>query len=129
MTSGTLQTQFFNVRTRALCAFVVPWGDIAGGFLIGYFLDHSKLSVKQRARWSWIALMALNLGLWVWAAVVTKQLHSHEPGIDWSSGSIFGSTFTLFIMFEVATMATQTLLYWIISHSEFNLRNRPGGDD
>ncbi|KAJ3565006.1 hypothetical protein NP233_g7912 [Leucocoprinus birnbaumii] len=113
---GTLQTQYYNVRSRALCAFVVPWGDIAGGFAIGYFLDHAKLSVKQRARWSWIFLMALNLGLWVWAAVITKTLQNNGPGIDWTSGSIFGKTFALFVMFEFATMATQTLLYWIISH-------------
>lgn len=113
---GTLQTQFYNIRTRALCALVVPWGDIAGGFAIGYFLDHATLSVKQRARWSWVFLMALNLGLWVWAAVITRELDSHGPGIDWTTGSIFGKTFSLFIMFEFATMATQTLLYWIISH-------------
>lgn len=53
-----------NVRTRALCAFMIPWGDIAGGFLIGYFLDNRRMSIRQRARWSWIGLMVLNLALW-----------------------------------------------------------------
>jgi hypothetical protein len=61
--------------------------------------------------------MTLNLALWVWTAIVTKQLESHEPGIDWTSGSIFGKTISLFILFEFATMATQTALYWILSHS------------
>jgi hypothetical protein len=61
---GTLQTQYMNIRTRALCAFVIPWGDIAGGFLIGQFLDYQRLSIKQRARWSWVGLMVLNLALW-----------------------------------------------------------------
>jgi hypothetical protein len=46
---------------------------------------------------------------------VTKQLEDQRPVIDWTSGSIFGSTFTLFILFDLATMATQTSLYWIIS--------------
>ncbi|SJL00765.1 uncharacterized protein ARMOST_04079 [Armillaria ostoyae] len=113
---GTLQTQFFNVRTRSLCAFVIPWGDIAGGFMIGYFLDNKRFTVKQRARWSFIALMVLNLALWVWAAIVTKQLEDAQPEIDWTSGSFFGKTFTLFLLFDLATMATQTSLYWIISH-------------
>ncbi|KAJ7940287.1 major facilitator superfamily domain-containing protein [Mycena leptocephala] len=112
---GTLQTQYMNVRTRALCAFVIPFGDIAGGFMIGYFLDAKSLSIKQRARWSFVGLMVLNLALWVWTAVVTKQLEDQRPVIDWTSGSIFGSTFTLFILFDLATMATQTSLYWIIS--------------
>lgn len=112
---GTLQTQYMNVRTRALCAFVIPFGDIAGGFMIGYFLDYKKLTIKQRARWSFVALMVLNLALWVWTAVVTKQLEEKQPVIDWTSGHIFGSTFTLFILFDLATMATQTSLYWIIS--------------
>ncbi|KAG7448104.1 MFS general substrate transporter [Guyanagaster necrorhizus] len=113
---STLQTQYFNVRTRALCAFVIPWGDISGGFMIGYFLDSKRFTVKQRARWSFIALMVLNLALWLWAAIVTKQLEDTKPEIDWTSGSFFGRTFALFLLFDLATMATQTSLYWIISH-------------
>ncbi|PFH54268.1 hypothetical protein AMATHDRAFT_135592 [Amanita thiersii Skay4041] len=112
---GTLQTQYFNVRTRALCAFIIPWGDIIGGFSIGYFLDSKRFSVKQRARASFIFLMILNLALWVWAAIITKQLEDRKPVIDWSS-ELFGRTFSLFIMFDLATMATQTCLYWIIGH-------------
>jgi len=112
---GTLQTEFMNVRTRALCAFVIPFGDITGGFMIGYFLDNKRLSIKQRARWSFVGLMVLNLALWVWTAVVTKQLEDEQPVIDWTSGRIFASTFILFILFGLATMATQTSLYWIIS--------------
>ncbi|KAJ3970046.1 major facilitator superfamily domain-containing protein [Lentinula raphanica] len=112
---GTLQTQYMNVRTRALCAFMIPWGDIAGGFLIGYFLDNQRMSIKQRARWSWIGLMVLNLALWTWTAIVTKQLEDEQPVIDWTSGGLFGKTFMLFVLFDLATMATQTTLFWIIS--------------
>lgn len=96
---------------------MTPWGDIAGGFFIGYLLDHAKLSVKQRARLSFIFLMVLNLALWIWTAIVTKQLEEQKPVIDWTSGSMFGKTLSLFVLFEFATMATQTSLYWIISHS------------
>jgi len=112
---GTLQTQYMNVRTRALCAFVIPFGDIAGGFLTGYFLDEKRLSIKQRARWSFVVLMTLNLALWVWTAIVTKQLEDTRPVIDWTS-PMFGRTFILFVLFDMATMATQTSLFWIISH-------------
>ncbi len=69
---GTLQTQFFNVRTRSLCAFVIPWGDIAGGFMIGYFLDNKRFTVKQRARWSFIALMVFNLALWLAIVILSR---------------------------------------------------------
>lgn len=55
----------------------------------------------------------------VWAAVLTKQLGDKQPVIDWTSGSIFASSFTLFFLFDLATMATQTTLYWIISQSAF----------
>ncbi|KAJ7217209.1 major facilitator superfamily domain-containing protein [Mycena pura] len=111
---GTLETQYMNVRTRALCAFILRFGDIVGGLMIGYFLDNKRLTIKQRARLSFIGVMVLNLTLWVWTAVVTKQLEDKKPVIDWTSGSIFASTFLLFILFELATMATQTCLYWII---------------
>lgn len=114
---GTLQTQFFSVRTRALCSLLVPWGDIFGAFIMGHFLDHAKrLSINQRARFTWAFLMALTLGLWVWAAIISKQLEGHPSGIDWSSGAIFGKIFGLIFMFEFTSMATQTLLYWLIGH-------------
>ncbi|KAJ7578368.1 major facilitator superfamily domain-containing protein [Mycena floridula] len=112
--SGTLQTQYMNVRTRSLCAFVIPFADIAGGFMIGYFLDWKKVSIKQRARWSFIGLMVINLALWVWTAIITKQLEVRQPVIDWTS-PMFGRTFALFFLFDWVTMATQTALYWIIS--------------
>lgn len=81
--------------------------------------------------------MVLNLALWyvqieldlllyaqvarilqrVWTAIVTKQLEDEQPVIDWTSGTLFGKTFILFVLFGLATMATQTSLYWIISQS------------
>ncbi|KAF7322438.1 hypothetical protein HMN09_00021900 [Mycena chlorophos] len=112
--TGTMQTQYMNVRTRSLCAFIIPFGDIAGGFLVGYFLDIKRLSIKQRARWSFGVIMVSSLALWVWTAVVTKQLEDTHPVIDWTSGGIFASTFTLFFLFDLVTMATQTSLFWII---------------
>uniref|UniRef100_D8PVA7 Major facilitator superfamily (MFS) profile domain-containing protein n=1 Tax=Schizophyllum commune (strain H4-8 / FGSC 9210) TaxID=578458 RepID=D8PVA7_SCHCM len=112
---GTLQTQFYNVRSRSLCAFVINFADIMGGFGIGWFLDQQRLSIKQRARWAFIGLMAFNLLLWLWTAIVTKQLIDHQPTIDWTDSSWFGKTFTLFFLFDMATMATQTTLYWILS--------------
>ncbi|KAL4264837.1 unc-93 family protein [Pleurotus pulmonarius] len=110
---GTLQTQYFNVRTRALCAFVIPMGDIVGGFMVGYFLDNERMSVKQKARASFGVLMTCNLALWIWTAVITKQLEDSTPVIDWTSPA-FGRTFALFLLFDLVTMATQTSLFWII---------------
>lgn len=111
---GTLQTQYFNVRTRALTAFVTPFGDILGGICIGYFLDWKRLTQNQRARYAFVFLVALNLGLWIWTAVITKYLEDNKPVVDWTSDS-FGRTWALFILFEFATMATQSTLYWIVS--------------
>ena len=61
-------------------------------------------------------LMACNLLCWIWAAIITKQLDDANPMIDWTSGSWFGRTFPLFVLFDLVTMATQTMLYWIIGH-------------
>ncbi|KIY50808.1 hypothetical protein FISHEDRAFT_38238 [Fistulina hepatica ATCC 64428] len=113
---GTLETQYFDVRTRALCAFVIPFADISAGFACGCFMDNQRLSVKQRARWAFGVIMTFNLALWIWTAIVTKQLEDAHPSIDWTSGSWFGKTFTLFFLFDAATMATQTMLYWVLSH-------------
>ncbi|KAH8920221.1 MFS general substrate transporter [Atractiella rhizophila] len=112
---GTLQTQYFTVRARSLTSLISPFGDILGGLVIGYFLDFKKLTRNQRAKYSFIFLMALNLGLWLWAAVITKQLRDDRPEIDWTSGR-FGRTWALFLLFEFCTFATQTALYWIVGH-------------
>ncbi|KAG7086164.1 hypothetical protein E1B28_002126 [Marasmius oreades] len=111
---GTLQTQYMTVRTRALCAFAIPWGDILGGFMIGSFLDWKRISVARRARWSFIGIMVFNLALWVWAAIITKQLHDSHEIVDWTSGSLFSKTFSLFVIFDAATMMTQTAMFWIV---------------
>lgn len=113
---GTLQTQFFTIRTRALCALTIPFFDVLGGYAVGYFLDYQRLSIKQRARWSFVVLMIANLALWVWTAIITKQLEDAQPVIDWTSGSFFGRTYVLYLFFDAVTMATQTSLYWIIGH-------------
>lgn len=113
---GTLETIYYTVRTRSLSAFLIPCGDVAGGFLVGAFLDNKKFSVAQRARWSFCVLMACNLACWIWAAILTKQLEDGNPMIDWTSGSWFGRSFPLFVLFDLVTMATQTMLYWLIGH-------------
>ncbi|KAF9259716.1 hypothetical protein L218DRAFT_874130 [Marasmius fiardii PR-910] len=111
---GTLQTQYMTVRTRALCSFAIPLGDVLGGFFIGAFLDWKKLTVAQRARWSFIGIMTFNLALWIWTAIITKQLEDNPEIIDWTSGSMFHKTFSLFVIFDAATMMTQTALFWTI---------------
>lgn len=62
----------------------------------------------------------------VWTAIITKQLEDQDPVIDWTTSPLFGSTFSLFILFDLATMATQTSLYWIISQSALlHVLNKP----
>ncbi|KZV65317.1 MFS general substrate transporter [Peniophora sp. CONT] len=113
---GTLETIYYTVRTRSLMAFLIPCGDVAGGFLVGAFLDNKKISVAKRARISFCVLMGCNLLCWIWAAILTKQLADGNPEIDWTSGSWFGRSFPLFVLFDLVTMATQTMLYWLIGH-------------
>lgn len=67
---GTLQTQYMNIRTRSLCAFVIPFFDMAAGFITGYFLDRQSISIKQRARGAWGFLMVFNLALWFDTAIL-----------------------------------------------------------
>ncbi|KAH8826907.1 hypothetical protein DL96DRAFT_1696925 [Flagelloscypha sp. PMI_526] len=129
---GTLQTEYYTVRARALGGLVIPFGDVLGGYLIGAFLDWQRFSIATRARWSFGILMACNVLLWyveyaipqnsllyaqsrVWTAIATKQIEDSNPVLDWDS-TMFGNTFSLYIMFDLVTMATQTALYWIIGH-------------
>ncbi len=40
--------------------------------MIGYFLDNKRFTVKQRARWSFIALMVFNLALWLAIVILSR---------------------------------------------------------
>ena len=50
----------------------------------------------------------------VWTAVITKWLEDHQPSLDWTD-SQFGRNWAPQILFEFATMATQSMLYWMVS--------------
>ena len=49
-------------------------------------------------------LVVANFTLWTWTAVVTHQLETHNPSIDWTDGTWMGKLFPLFLLFDLCVI-------------------------
>jgi hypothetical protein len=88
------------VRSRALASLVSALAQITANIFFGSFLDWTRLSLNQRARYSYIGIMALFGGVWVWATVIQSQYDRHTPALDWVDAG-FGRGWALYIMLQV----------------------------
>jgi hypothetical protein len=72
--------------------------------MLGVFLDSKRFSLKQKMRWTFLFLVVANFTLWTWTAVVTHQLETHNPSIDWTDGAWMGKLFPLFLLFDLCVI-------------------------
>ena len=93
----TYSSLWFSVRARALGSFLSGIVAIIAGNLLGAFLDHHKLSLKKRARWSFFTVLGLQGAWWIWATVLVTEFHRTKPTYDWSDPG-FGRGFALFLL-------------------------------
>lgn len=92
----TFESLWFSVRARALGSFLSGIVAIIGGNLLGAYLDHEKLSLKARARSSFITILTLQGGWWTWATILVTNFQQTSPIYDWVDAG-FGKAFALFL--------------------------------
>ena len=117
--AGSFLTLYFSVRSRALASLVSALAQIASNFIFGSFLDWKRLSLNQRARYSYIGMMALFGGTWVWATVVQHEYGLHKPALDWVDSG-FGRGWALYILLQVnlyAVSHSQDILLYVLTQS------------
>lgn len=83
---------------------------------MGFFLDCNPryFSVQQRARYSYIFIMALIGGCWVWGTILQHHYSNSTPNLDWADGSAFGRGWGLYIMWQVNWALTYNYAYWLL---------------
>ncbi|CAM1502325.1 Fc.00g043090.m01.CDS01 [Cosmosporella sp. VM-42] len=73
---------YFSARARALVSLLSALAQIAGTALLGSFLDWDRSSLTLHARSTYLFLMALIRGCWVWGTVVQVDYSKNRPKLD-----------------------------------------------
>lgn len=74
--------------------------QIIANIFFGSFLDWQRFSLNQRARYSYIFMMAVFGGTWVWGTVVQHGYEINAPALDWVDSG-FGRGWGFYIMMQV----------------------------
>ncbi|KAJ5893242.1 Membrane protein [Penicillium taxi] len=110
---GSYLSLYFSVRSRALASLVSAIAQIITNIVFGSFLDWKRFSLQQRAKWSYIFMVSLILGCWVWGVVVQKDYGAHNPKLDWASHG-FGRGWALYILWQVNFAIIYNYCYWMV---------------
>ncbi|KAL4784579.1 major facilitator superfamily domain-containing protein [Aspergillus varians] len=108
-------TLYFSVRARALASLISALAQITANFFFGSFLDWQRFTLNQRSRFSYIFIMALFGGTWVWGAVVQQGYEIHTPTLDWVDGG-FGRGWAFYVLMQVNFALAYNYGYWLAGY-------------
>ncbi|EOO00311.1 putative duf895 domain membrane protein [Phaeoacremonium minimum UCRPA7] len=113
--AGSYLSLYFSVRSRALASLVSALAQITANIFFGSFLDWKRFTLNQRARFSYIFIMALFGGTWIWGTVVQRDYWHHKPALDWSDHG-FGRGWAFYIMMQVNFALSYNYGYWLAGY-------------
>lgn len=114
---------YFTVRSRALASLVSALAQVLTTLAFGAFLDWAALSLNRRARYAYLAMMALAGGCWVWGVIVQagydRQQERNDggtrPALDWADGpAAFGRGWALYILWSVNFSLAYNYGFWLL---------------
>lgn len=111
----TFSGLWFTVRARALGSFLGGIAAIAGGNILGLFLDRQALAVKLRARGSFALIMTLQAAWWIWGVVLVTEYAKTRPTLDWVDQG-FGRAFAWFLLMTMSFQINYMYLYFVIGN-------------
>ncbi|CAJ2513110.1 Uu.00g012290.m01.CDS01 [Anthostomella pinea] len=106
---------WFSVRARALGSFLAGVIGMVVGNGVGAWLDHSRVSIKLRARSTFVSIVVMSGAWWLWATVLATRFRVTQPTYDWSTPG-FGTAFAVYVLLNVTFQANYLFLYFIIAH-------------
>ncbi|OBR09791.1 Duf895 domain membrane protein [Colletotrichum higginsianum IMI 349063] len=113
--AGSYLSLYFSVRSRALASLVSALAQITANFFFGHFLDWTRLTINQRARFAYIGMMALFGGTWVWATIIQREYGLNAPALDWVDNG-FGRGWALYILLQVNFALAYNYGYWLAGY-------------
>ncbi|GAA5872122.1 hypothetical protein JCM16303_000986 [Sporobolomyces ruberrimus] len=114
--TGSFLTIHYSVRSRALGSFLVAVSAVIVNAILGFFLDNQSFSKKFKARSSYLTIMALLGGCWIWFTVLELKYGKEavSPKFDWTDAG-WAVGFVLYLIFNCLYFLLQNELYWTIS--------------
>lgn len=111
----TFSSLWFSVRARALGSFLSGIVAITAGNLLGLWLDRARVSLRLRARTSYLVINVLQFGLWIWFTVLVTRYRRTHPTYDWADGTHgFAAGFALFLFLVLGFQINYMYLYFVI---------------
>ncbi|KAI0669598.1 major facilitator superfamily domain-containing protein [Trametes maxima] len=111
----TYLSLWFSVRARALGSFLSAIVALAGGNILGWFLDHKPISLRTRARSAFFIVLTLQGAWWIWSTILTTRFDRTRPTFDWDDAG-FGSAFALFLFLVLSFQLQYLYLYFVVGH-------------
>lgn len=110
----------FNVRTRALNNTLYWLAQMVGALMFGFALDFPNVRRTTRAKFAWIAMLALTFAVWGGGYAFQKNYSREDvtnlgPALqyDWTSNGFLGPMF-LYAFYGFYDAAWQTCVYWSV---------------
>ena len=112
---STYNATYFTVRARALASLVASSCVIVSNFSLGFWLDWRKPTLHTRAVVAFVVIYAFELGLYIYAMVMTKEYEAMEikPILDWTDEG-FGRGVCVYIFMLVGFNLMYDYLYWLV---------------
>lgn len=111
----TFQGLWFSVRARALGSFLAGIVAIAGGNILGLFLDNKKLAARLRSRWAFIIIVTLQGAWWIWGTIIVTEFRRTRPTYDWVDPG-FGKGFAWFLVMVLGFQLNYMYLYFVMAN-------------
>ncbi|KAI9837973.1 MAG: hypothetical protein M1819_006127 [Sarea resinae] len=110
---GNYLAKYFTVEARALAGFLIAVVGMIVSLIFGWMLDLTVLRRSQRAKVSWVFLVAIFIGIWIYNLVVQVHYSKTHPTIDIHSHE-FSRAVGVYILFRIGYQAGSLWVYWIL---------------
>ncbi|KAK4058463.1 hypothetical protein OIO90_000623 [Microbotryomycetes sp. JL221] len=114
--TGTYLATFFSVRARALSSLVVSLMAQVLFWILGWFLDSQRWTLRQRATWSFVVIFAwYAAGIsWTFANTYNFTQRTPAPVYDWTTPG-WAPAWVSFAMYNLPQQLLYNWLFWVVS--------------
>ncbi|GAA5990348.1 hypothetical protein JCM5350_006888 [Sporobolomyces pararoseus] len=115
--TGTYLASYFSVRARALSSLVTAFAAQGIFYLLGFFLDWQKFTLRSRATYSGLFIFAWLTAGWIWLFInqVEFEKTTPKPSFDWLDAG-WGKAWFAWLMWNLPSQLLYNWLFWIVSY-------------
>ncbi|KAL8292072.1 hypothetical protein RQP46_001538 [Phenoliferia psychrophenolica] len=111
----TYNALYFSVRARALGSFLGALVAIVLGNVLGVGQSPRISDQTTRARYSFIAIVAMQGAWWTWSTVIQNEYQPSGTLLDWTDEG-FGRGFALYIFLTVGFQLNYLYAYFLVGN-------------